>query len=107
MRRRKENMWNQAQRFSIRKFSFGVTSVLLGTVFLANTAMADEVSGISNDSQPKTADTRDGELINPAQLVQPTQPAEQPAENVVQPVQPVQPTQPVVLFRPQKVRPKI
>ena len=91
MRRKKENMWNQAQRFSIRKFSFGVTSVLLGTVFLANTAMADEVSGISNDSQPKTADTRDGELINSAQPVQPTQPAEQPAENVVQPVQPTQP----------------
>lgn len=76
MRRKKENMWNQAQRFSIRKFSFGVTSVLLGTVFLANTAMADEVSGISNDSQPKTADTRDGELINPAQPVQPTQPVD-------------------------------
>ena len=91
MRRKKENMWNQAQRFSIRKFSFGVTSVLLGTVFLANTAMADEVSGISNDSQPKTADTRDGELINPAQPVQPTQPVDQPAENVVQPVQPTQP----------------
>ena len=72
MRRKKENMWNQVQRFSIRKFSFGVTSVLLGTVFLANTAMADEVSGISNERQPKTADTRDGELIKP------TQPAAQP-----------------------------
>ena len=91
MRRKKENMWNQAQRFSIRKFSFGVTSVLLGTVFLANTAMADEVSGISNDSQPKTADTRDGELINPAQPIQPTQPVNQPAANVVQPVQSTQP----------------
>ena len=79
MRRKKENMWNQAQRFSIRKFSFGVTSVLLGTVFLANTAMADEVSGISNDSQPKTADTRDGELIKSVQPTeQPTQPVEQP-----------------------------
>ena len=72
MRRKKENMWNQVQRFSIRKFSFGVTSVLLGTVFLANTAMADEVSGISNERQQKTADTRDGELIKP------TQPAAQP-----------------------------
>ena len=31
-------MWNQVQRFSIRKFSFGVTSALLGTFFLVNTS---------------------------------------------------------------------
>ena len=95
-RNKKENMWNQAQRFSIRKFSFGVTSVLLGTVFLANTAMADEASGTLNNTQPKTADTRDGELIKPAQPetnieqpLKPVQPA-QPAANGVQPVQPVE-----------------
>ena len=89
-RNRKENMWNQAQRFSIRKFSFGVTSVLLGTVFLANTAMADEASRTSNDSRPTTVDTRDG-AVKPAQPVQPVQ----PEGNVEQPVQPVQPAKPV------------
>ena len=39
MRRRPENMWNKVQRFSIRKFSFGVTSALVGTFFLANASM--------------------------------------------------------------------
>lgn len=37
-RKKRENMWNQVQRFSIRKFSFGVTSALLGTFFLVNTS---------------------------------------------------------------------
>ena len=44
-RNRKENMWNQVQRFSIRKFSFGVTSALLGTVFLANASMVHAETG--------------------------------------------------------------
>ena len=44
-RNRKENMWNQVQRFSIRKFSFGVTSALLGTVFLANVSMVHAETG--------------------------------------------------------------
>ena len=39
MKRRPENMWNKVQRFSIRKFSFGVTSALVGTFFLANASM--------------------------------------------------------------------
>ena len=38
-RNKKENMWNQVQRFSIRKFLFDVTSALLGTFFLANASM--------------------------------------------------------------------
>ena len=44
-RNRKENMWNQVQRFSIRKFSFGVTSALLGTFFLANASMVHAETG--------------------------------------------------------------
>ena len=44
MRRRPENMWNKVQRFSIRKFSFGVTSVLVGTFFLANASMVQASS---------------------------------------------------------------
>ena len=89
-RNKKENMWNQAQRFSIRKFSFGVTSVLLGTVFLANTAMADEASRTSNDSRPTTVDTRDGAAQPAAKPAQPVQPAK-PVGNVEQPVQPTPP----------------
>lgn len=52
-RNRKENMWNQAQRFSIRKFSFGVTSALLGTVFLANASMVHAETG--NGETPAVA----------------------------------------------------
>lgn len=44
-RNKKEDMWNQVQRFSIRKFSFGVTSALLGTFFLANASMGWNVPG--------------------------------------------------------------
>ena len=44
MRRRSENMWNKVQRFSIRKFSFGVTSALVGTFFLANASMVQASS---------------------------------------------------------------
>ena len=44
MRRRPENMWNKVQRFSIRKFSFGVTSALVGTFFLANASMVQASS---------------------------------------------------------------
>ena len=52
-RNRKENMWNQVQRFSIRKFSFGVTSALLGTFFLANTSMVHAETG--NGETPAVA----------------------------------------------------
>ena len=52
-RNRKENMWNQVQRFSIRKFSFGVTSALLGTVFLANASMVHAETG--NGETPAVA----------------------------------------------------
>ena len=52
-RNRKENMWNQVQRFSIRKFSFGVTSALLGTVFLANASMVHAETG--NSETPAVA----------------------------------------------------
>ena len=52
-RNRKENMWNQVQRFSIRKFSFGVTSALLGTVFLANASMVH--AEIGNGETPAVA----------------------------------------------------
>ena len=44
MKRRPENMWNKVQRFSIRKFSFGVTSALVGTFFLANASMVQASS---------------------------------------------------------------
>ncbi|WP_314680056.1 YSIRK-type signal peptide-containing protein [uncultured Granulicatella sp.] len=47
---KKENMWNQVQRFSIRKFSFGVTSALLGTFFLANTSMVQAEVESGQDS---------------------------------------------------------
>ena len=49
-RNKKENMWNQVQRFSIRKFSFGVTSALLGTFFLANTSMVQAEVESGTDS---------------------------------------------------------
>ena len=49
-RNRKENMWNQVQRFSIRKFSFGVTSALLGTFFLANALMVEAEVESGTDS---------------------------------------------------------
>ena len=49
-RNKKENMWNQVQRFSIRKFSFGVTSALLGTFFLANTSMVQAEVELGKDS---------------------------------------------------------
>ena len=50
MRRKKENMWNQVQRFSIRKFSFGVTSALIGTFFLANASMVQAEVESGTDS---------------------------------------------------------
>ena len=53
---KKENMWNQVQRFSIRKFSFGVTSALLGTVFLANASM------VQASSVEKEAGTQNNQL---------------------------------------------
>ena len=49
-RNRKENMWNKVQRFSIRKFSFGVTSALVGTFFLANASMVHAETGTSETS---------------------------------------------------------
>ena len=39
-----KDIFNRRQRFSLRKYSFGVASVLLGTaLFAAHTAHADEV----------------------------------------------------------------
>ncbi|WP_455491396.1 YSIRK-type signal peptide-containing protein, partial [Granulicatella sp.] len=61
MRRRPENMWNKVQRFSIRKFSFGVTSALVGTFFLANASM------VQASSVEKEAGTQNNQLeINKA-----------------------------------------
>ena len=61
MRRRPENMWNKVQRFSIRKFSFGVTSALVGTFFLANASM------VHASSVEKEAGTQPNQLeINKA-----------------------------------------
>ena len=61
MRRRPENMWNKVQRFSIRKFSFGVTSALVGTFFLANASM------VHASSVEKEAGTQNNQLeINKA-----------------------------------------
>ena len=54
MRRKKENMWNQVQRFSIRKFSFGVTSALIGTFFLANASMVQAEVESGQDSAVHT-----------------------------------------------------
>ena len=53
-RNKKENMWNQVQRFSIRKFSFGVTSALLGTFFLANASMVQAEVELGTDSAVHT-----------------------------------------------------
>ena len=53
-RNKKENMWNQVQRFSIRKFSFGVTSALLGTFFLANASMVQAEVESGQDSAVHT-----------------------------------------------------
>ena len=40
-----KDIFNRRQRFSLRKYSFGVASVLLGTaLFAAHTAQADEVT---------------------------------------------------------------
>ena len=54
MRRRPENMWNKVQRFSIRKFSFGVTSALVGTFFLANASMVQAEVESGQDSAVHT-----------------------------------------------------
>ena len=56
MRRKTENMWNKVQRFSIRKFSFGVTSALVGTFFLANASM------VQASSVEKEAGTQNNQL---------------------------------------------
>ena len=53
MRRRPENMWNKVQRFSIRKFSFGVTSALVGTFFLANASMV-QASSVEKEAGTQT-----------------------------------------------------
>ena len=71
-RNKKENMWNQVQRFSIRKFSFGVTSALLGTFFLANTSMVQAEVESGQDSAVHT--TKPEENIGtgkPNEIVQP------------------------------------
>ena len=40
-----KDIFNRRQRFSLRKYSFGVASVLLGTaLFAAHSAQADEVA---------------------------------------------------------------
>ena len=59
MRRKKENMWNQVQRFSIRKFSFGVTSALIGTFFLANASMVQAEVESGTDSALHTTKPED------------------------------------------------
>ena len=71
-RNKKENMWNQVQRFSIRKFSFGVTSALLGTFFLANASMVQAEVESGQDSAVHT--TKPEENIGtgkPNEIVQP------------------------------------
>ena len=77
-RNRKENMWNQVQRFSIRKFSFGVTSALLGTVFLANASMVHAETGngkttavaveASNGNSPTSKNTKATNVDSATQL---------------------------------------
>ena len=57
-----KDIFNRRQRFSLRKYSFGVASVLLGTaLFAAHTAQADEVTApdasSSNLVETSTAST--------------------------------------------------
>ena len=52
-----KDFFNRRQRFSLRKYSFGVASVLLGTaLFAAHTAQADEVTAPdASSSNPGTS----------------------------------------------------
>ena len=52
-----KDIFNRRQRFSLRKYSFGVASVLLGTaLFAAHTAQADEVTAPdASSSNPGTS----------------------------------------------------
>ena len=52
-----KDIFNRRQRFSLRKYSFGVASVLLGTaLFAAHTAQADEVvASDASSSNPGTS----------------------------------------------------
>ena len=72
-RNKKENMWNQVQRFSIRKFSFGVTSALLGTFFLANASMVQAEVELGTDSAVHT--TKPEGKVAPGKLNENIQPA--------------------------------
>ncbi|WP_042771942.1 Spy0128 family protein, partial [Streptococcus sp. HSISS3] len=51
-----KDIFNRRQRFSLRKYSFGVASVLLGTaLFAAHTAQAEEVDAASTSSSDSSA----------------------------------------------------
>ena len=51
-----KDIFNRRQRFSLRKYSFGVASVLLGTaLFAAHTAQAEEVDVASTSSSDSSA----------------------------------------------------
>ena len=54
-----KDIFNRRQRFSLRKYSFGVASVLLGTaLFAAHTAQAEEVDAASTSSSDSSADRK-------------------------------------------------
>ena len=59
-----KDIFNRRQRFSLRKYSFGVASVLLGTaLFAAHTAQAEEVDAASTSSSDSSAAEGTADLV--------------------------------------------
>ncbi|MFR2063702.1 MAG: YSIRK-type signal peptide-containing protein [Streptococcus sp.] len=59
-----KDIFNRRQRFSLRKYSFGVASVLLERHFVAHTAQADEVTA-PDASSSNPGSSAEGEFFRP------------------------------------------
>ena len=65
---KKDLFWNEKQRFSIRKYSFGAASVLIGaSLVFGGKALADEQASPASQPQDSTVQTVSDKAINPDQ----------------------------------------
>ncbi len=63
---KKDLFWNEKQRFSIRKYSFGAASVLIGaSLVFGGKALADEQASPASQPQDSTVQTVSDKAINP------------------------------------------
>ena len=67
--KRRKNFYTNKQRFSIRKYSFGAASVLLGaSLVFAGQALADEHHEVSTPSDATVRATSDSDAVTAADI---------------------------------------